>query len=267
MATNGEVIIDEIELEGETVYKIDNGKIKFIIPKTLAGNLLRLEDENGNTFLQDLFPKIQPKFFFEKYLGGIQPLIMHTSSNNLQPEFGESKSKIVQEGKWLGISSSLIAQLENSNLKGLEIETTFLTLPGSDLIRTKITLNNTSAREFQWIGTLFSDLAFNGGKEGLVIEAKGATKLWERNQIKKEFLSLGSFNEPYSRVKKGNQSISYIIPENTNGTSAMMDFVIMLVNWMLSINYAKPYSKSTSEYIIAVNQPREKLNGIRKILT
>ncbi|MHA1841321.1 MAG: GNAT family N-acetyltransferase [Candidatus Heimdallarchaeota archaeon] len=262
----GEVIITEEELEGEEIYSVSNGKLKFVIPKKFAGGLLRLEDEKGNSYLLDQFPKIQPKFFFEKYLGGAQPFVFHGSSNNLQPEVGKTKSKIVEEGKWKGISSSVIIQEDKEYLRGLELEMTFLTLPGSELIRSRLTLNNNSPREFQWMGSVFSDLGFNGSKDGLVIEATGAKKLWERNQVKDQFLSLGSFDEPYSRIKKGKQSISYIVPESTRGTAMILDFVIMVVGWLVSLQYAKPNSKSSVEFVIALNQPRENLLGIRKAL-
>ncbi|MHA1309220.1 MAG: COG1470 family protein, partial [Candidatus Heimdallarchaeota archaeon] len=65
ISTGDEVTIKEEELEGEAIYKISNGKLKFVIPKKFAGGLLRLEDEKGKSYLLDQFPKIQPKFFFE----------------------------------------------------------------------------------------------------------------------------------------------------------------------------------------------------------
>ena len=266
VSSTGEVTITEEELEGAEIYNISNGKLKFIIPKKFAGGLLRLEDDKGKSYLLDSFPKIQPKIFFEKYLGGVQPFAFHDSSNNLQPDMGKTKSKIVEEGKWKGISSTIIIQEDKEFLRGLELEMTFLTLPGSDLIRSRLTLNNKSPREFSWMGSLFSDLGFNGSKDGLVIEASGANKLWERNQAKKQFMSLGSFDEPYSRIKQGKQSISYIVPESTRGTAMIFDFVIMVVGWLVSLNYAKPNSKSSAEFVIALNQPRENLLGIRKAL-
>ena len=266
IASNDKVNIDEGKLEGKSVYNVSNGKLKFVIPKDFAGNLLRLEDEKGQTYFLDQFPEVKPKFFFEKYLGGTQPIIFHDAAGNPSPEFGKTKSKIVHEGKWTGISSSLTIQEDKEYLKGLKLEITFLTMPGSEIIRARLALDNTSSREFQWLGSLFSDIGFNGTTEGLVLEAVGASKLWERNHTKKAFLSLGTFNEPVSRIKKGKQSIGFVVSDSSHGTSVLADFTLMMINWLLGLQAAKPHSKSAIEFAIILNQPREKLTELRKAL-
>ena len=86
------------------------------------------------------------------------------------------------------------------------------------------------------------------------------------SSIKKQFISQGSFEKPYSRITKGNQSIAFVVPKGSNGSSVIADLGVMLLDWMLGLQHAKPKSKSTIEFAILINQPREKMIELREAL-
>ena len=110
------------------------------------------------------------------------------------------------------------------------------------------------------------DIGLQGSKEGNIIEVKGTDEFWTRNSVKKQFVAQGSFNNPYSRVTKGNQSISFAIPTGSFGSSTIADLGVMLLKWALGIQYTEPNSSSSIIFAIMINQPREKMEELKEAL-
>ena len=266
VTTKGQVEVEEKDLEGKKVFDVSNGEISFKVAAEIGGNLIRLEDSKGRSFLLDSYPEIQPKFFLEHYLGGSQPQLFHLVADEPFSEMEDTKSQIVEENEWKGVKTTWTIKKEKYFLYGQKVELKFLTLPNSEIIRVVLTLDNKTSRTIPWIGSLLSDVGLQGSKEGNVIEAVGASGLWIRNSIKKQFISQGSFEKPYSRITKGNQSIAFVVPKGSNGSSVIADLGVMLLDWLLGVEYAKPKSKSSIEFAILINQPQEKMIELREAL-
>ena len=266
IATSDSVKITESKIGEGEIYQITNGSLSFAVPRNIGGNLLRLKDSKGKTFVVDNFPEMQPKFIFTHNIGGMQPAVLHFGANNpfYKPE--NTTTKIVEEGLWKGVKSSWTITNDKEYLKGLKVETTYLTLPGSEVIRAIITLHNESARKLPCGSGLMIDIGLDGSRENNVIEATAGSGLWKRNPVKNQFVANSSFDEPFCRVTKGKQSLAIVIPEGFPGTAISVDLVMMLLNWIINYNYVEPNSSSTSEIVIMINQPREKMEDIRKAL-
>jgi GNAT superfamily N-acetyltransferase len=266
VSTKGSVDIKQIEIEGSKAFEISNGNLSFLVSAEIGGNLIRLKDKKNRTFLVDSFPKVQPKFFLEEYMGGLHPGIFHMVADDPFSKLEKTSTKEITDGNWKGVKVSWTVEKEKQFLKGHKFELSYLTLPNSDLIKVIITLNNHTSRLIPWIGTILADIGLGGSKEGNIIEVEGARELWTRNSVKKQFISQGTFDKPFTRVTKGNQSISFIVPKRSYGSSLTADLGVMLLNWVMGTQYAMPKSKSTIELVVMINQPREKLAQIREAL-
>ncbi len=259
----GSVEVQEKMLDGKKVIEVSNGALDFKVVADIGGNLIRLEDSKKRSFLLDGYPEVKPKFFLEHYLGGIQPAIFHLVSDDPFAEMEETKSVVFEDGMWKGVKTIWTIKKEKQYLFGQKVELQYLTIPNSEVIRVILTLHNKTSRSIPWIGSLISDIGLQGSKEGNVIEVKGTDDLWIRNSVKKQFISQGSFNKPYSRITKGNQSISFVVPTGSHGSSVVADLGVMLLKWALGLQYTKPNSSSSMEFAIMINQPREKMEELR----
>ncbi len=263
IASGGEVKITESAIGERKIYEVSNGSLSFVVPRDIGGNLLRLKDAKGKTFLIDNFPELQPRFFFTHNIGGMQPAVIHFTANNpfYRPEI--TTTEIEEDGLWKGIKSSWTITNDKKYLMGLGVETTYLTLPGSNIIRTIITLNNKTARKMPCGSGLMVDIGLDGSRDNNVIEATSGSGLWTRNPVKNQFVANSSFDEPYCRVTKGKQSLAIIIPDGYPGSAISVDLVMMLLNWIINYTYVEPNAKTTTEMAIMINQPREKMEEVR----
>ena len=266
ITSNKEITIKESLIENKKVYELSNGSITFAVPRDIGGNLIRLKDSKGRNFLVDNFPEVKPRLLITHNIGGMQPVFLHTQSNDPFHKPETTTTEIVKDGLWQGIKSSWVIQNDKEFLKGLNVETTYLTLPESDIIKCEITLNNKSNRKLPFICSQFIDLMLDGSRENNIVEVKRNQKIWSRNPIKQQFIMNTTSNEPYFRIKKGKQSFASVIPEGYNGSNAIFDLVMMVVNWILSITHLDPKSKTTLVFGFLINQPREKMEELRKAL-
>lgn len=257
------VKIAESAIGERKTYEVSNASLSFVIPKDIGGNLLRLKDAKGKTFLIDNFPELQPRFFFTHNIGGMQPAVIHFAGDNPFHKPEVTTTKIVEDGLWKGVKSSWTITNDKEYLKGLGVETTYLTLPGSDIIRVIMTLDNKTSRKLPCGSGLMVDLGLDGSRENNVIEATGGSGLWTRNPVKKQFMANSSFEEPYCRVTKGKQSLAIVIPDGYPGSAISVDLVMMLLNWIINYTYVEPNAKTTTEMVIMINQPREKMEEVR----
>ncbi|MHA1220243.1 MAG: GNAT family N-acetyltransferase [Candidatus Heimdallarchaeota archaeon] len=266
VTTKGEVKISEQILEGKKIFEVANGNLEFKVAAEIGGNLIRLKDRKGRSFVLDSYPEIKPKFFLENYLGGMQIQTFHQNAGDPFSELEDTKAEAITVGPWFGVKTSWTIIKDKYHLFGLNVETKYLTLPNSDIIRVIVTLDNNTPRTIPWFGAMLSDIGLNGSKEGNVLEVHDITGTWFRNSMKKQFLSQGSFDKPYSRVSKGNQSLAFVIPEGHYGSTILFDLGVMLLEWLLGVQYAEPNSKSTIEFAIMINQSQEKMTELVQAL-
>ncbi|HUT80400.1 MAG TPA: GNAT family N-acetyltransferase [Candidatus Bathyarchaeia archaeon] len=263
----GKVDVQSEMIDNENAFSVSNGKIAFKVAAKKGGNLIRLEDENGQTFLIDNFPEIKPKFFLEYYMGGCQPGIFHVNADEPFTELEIVTSEKITEGDWVGVKSSWIIQKGQDYFYGQKAEIKYLTIPNSDIIRINLALENQTPRTISWMGLLLLDIGLQGIKEGNIVEIIDDTETWFHNPIKNQpFINQSSFKNPFARISKGKQSLALVIPKGTTGSVAIADLGVMLIGLMIGLQYAKPYSKSEVSYTLMINQPSEKMSELVKAL-
>jgi len=258
--------IRESQLEGEKVWSINNNSIQFLVTEKIGGNLIRLKDSQERDFFIDNFPNIQPYFFIEHYLGGIQPLVFTDRDENILSELEEATTtELVEEGKWKGVKSSWIIK-KAEHLKGQEYSVTFLTLPKSNLIRIRIEHNNKSSRRIQAIAAFLSNVALENDQTDNIITVPGGTKTWTRNRIQKPFQNVSNVDEPWARISKGNQSVTYLVPNGFMGANTILDAQMAIFHFMTTFLETKPKEKSAEEFLIIVNESVDVIDILSKAL-
>ncbi|MCE7743149.1 MAG: GNAT family N-acetyltransferase [Candidatus Heimdallarchaeota archaeon] len=257
-----------VQVQGETiedhdVLVVNNGSLSFTVPKFLGGDLIHLEDAQGNSFLMDSFPNIGPKFFIDHYLGGIQPAIFHPEEGNPFAELEATDAEEITEGEWSGVKVFWINE-KSEWLKGQKYAISYLTLPGSNIIRIKVDNINETPRQVTTIAAMIADMALKGETEGNVVKVPGGIGNWIRNRIKKPFINQTNIDEPWVRFSKDDVSLTFLSPEGYYGSNTIFDAQVMLVNILLAYMETAPYQTSTSEFVLILNQPEEVINEVRK---
>ncbi|MHA1408420.1 MAG: hypothetical protein ACTSSG_13710, partial [Candidatus Heimdallarchaeaceae archaeon] len=265
LITDNEVILIESEKAEDKTSKLDNGILSFCVPQEICGNLIRLKDSLGRTFLYDTFPDIKPKFFMEHYLGGMHPLIFHSSDETAFTYPEKISSSFVSDGAWKGIQASWI--VKNSELlKNQNFSITYLTLPGSSLIRVIVKNKNQSSRKIQAIIFFVNDIALEGKTEGNTIQVPGGFGTWTRNRVQKPFENQTNIKEPWVRVYKNNQSLSFFLIPGKLGINTIFDAQMAIMNFIGTTLETQPFSESTFEFFVLINQPQNSINEILRAL-
>ncbi len=260
---SSEVRILEEKIEEQEVLVVENGNLRFKVPKNIGGDLIQLEDSEGNSFLLDSFPKVGSKFFVEHYLGGIQPAMFHTSEENPFAELESTETEEVSEGEWVGVKTTWINE-KSEILKGQKYSISYLTLPDSNIIRIKIDNVNETPRKVSTIAAMIADIALKGETSDNVIRVPGGMKNWIRNRVQKPFINQTNMDEPWVRIEKEEVSLSFMSALGFFGSNTIFDSQVMLINILLSMMETEPYQTSTNEFIIMINQPEEAIEEVRK---
>lgn len=265
LAREGEVVVERQKLQCQDVLTVSNGALRFNVLAERGGNLIRLQDALGRTFLVDNFPEVAPMFFIDHHIGGIQPSVFgrHDDMPFVEPERVEAES--VQEGLWKGVRASWV--VENSEtLKGQRYSLSYLTLPGSSIVRIRLAHHNPTPRRIAWVGLLFVNLALQGALEDTVIRAPGGTQVWTRNRAPKPFMGLSNLRDPWGMVSKGDQSLIVLAPEGSRGMTILTDLQQFVGGFMASVPVTEPYGDATIEFAIAINQPEAQIDILRGAL-
>ena len=260
-----EVVVKEDKVEDKGIMIVENGEIKYKVPKNIGGCLIQLEDSEGNTFLADSFPKIGPKFFIEHYLGGLQPAVFHQAEGNPFVELERTETEEFSSGDWKGVRTFWTIE-KAERLKGQKYSISYLTLPGSNIIRIILENNNDTSREVHSISGMLADIALKGDPDGNIIHVPGGTGDIIRNRVKKPFLNQTNVDDPWIRVSKEDVSLTFLSPDGYYGSNTIFDGTVMIVNIILSFLETKPFQKSKLESILIVNQPEEAIEEVRKAL-
>ncbi|NPD89224.1 MAG: GNAT family N-acetyltransferase [Asgard group archaeon] len=254
------------KIDENDVLAVENGALSFKVPKKIGGNLIHLKDNEGNVFLMDSFPEIGPKFFIDHYLGGIQPAVFHPVEGNPFAELETTDAEEISDGDWKGVKTYWINE-KSEWLKGQKYSISYLTLPGSDLIRIKFNNTNETPRKVTTIVAMIADIALKGEAAGNVVEVPGGKGNWIRNRIQKPFINQTNIDEPWVRITKDDVSLSFLSPVGYYGSSTIFDSQVMLINILVAFMETEPYQSSTSEFILILNQPEEAIDQVRKGLS
>ena len=257
------VNIQKKKIEDHEVLSVENENLKFKVPKNIGGDLIQLEDSNGNSYLLDSFPNIGPKFFIDHYLGGIQPAIFHTSEENPFAELETTETEEISEGDWSGVKTYWTNE-KSERLKGQKYSISYLTLPESNIIRIKLENVNETPRKVDTIAAMIADIALQGDASGNLITVPGGIKNWIRNRVQKPFINQTNMEEPWVRIDKEDTSLTFLSPIGFFGSNTIFDGQVLLINILLALMQTEPYQTSSNEYVILINQPKEAIEEVRK---
>jgi ribosomal protein S18 acetylase RimI-like enzyme len=256
LASSKKVEINEQELEGRPVYTVDNGVLQFRVMADLGGGMIRLRDAQGRTYLDDNFPHIKPHLFLPHHVGGLQPLLFTPDAGQAFTELETVQAEAVHAGLWQGVRVAWNCQ-HQTELFGQDFSITYLTLPGSEIIRIRFSHHNASPRRVEWVGAFFTNLAFGGSREGITIQAPGGTQVWQRNQVPKPFVSLAHLRQPWAHFAKEGQSLLLAGAPKSNSTVTAVDFNQVIGSLMVALHQTDPHNEGSVDFLLAINQPAE----------
>lgn len=255
------VTLEEQEIEGEPLLSVSNGALRFCVPARLGGNLIRLQDVQGRSFLYDCFPNVAPKFFIDHHIGGLEPLVFPIDAELPFAEPEEVRVEQAQEGPWMGLRALWTARNQRQ-LRGQGFSVAYLTLPSSPVIRIVLEHENPTPRRVRWVGALIADLALQGSNDGTVIEVPGGEQPWIRNPVPKPFLSQANLSQPWARAAKGDQSLTLLVPRGSPGMCMMFDLQVMVGGLLAAQLETEPDGSRRTEFALAVNEPRSEIEGL-----
>lgn len=256
-----QVRVEQIELEGKPVWAVDNGALSFKVMADVSGALIRLTDAQGRTFLDDNFPKVVPRFFVDHHVGGLQPMVFHEQDELPFAELETVDAQAVEEGLWQGVQVAWTVT-HQEKLRGQRFVLQYLTLPGSELVRLKLTHCNLTPRRIDWVGGFFLNLLLQGAMEDTVLQAPGGTQAWTRNRVPKPFISQASLVDPWARAYKGDQSLTLLAPFGKNGAVVLADFFQVMGGFLIGVQETDAQAQTSVEWAIAVNQPVEAIKTL-----
>lgn len=260
-----EVIIQKKDMNGRSVLDVSNGVLTFSVITDVGGNLIRLKDAHDRSFLADNYPEIKPKFFISYNIGGIQPLI--STSDQDTPFFEPEKccAEIVTEKPWKGVKASWTVHNQEL-LRGQHFSLTYLCAPESPIVRIRLEHNNPVKRVVRWVSLITADLELQGSMDGMTLTTPGDTQPRIRTRGTTMFLNPADLENPWMRASKGDQSLTVVVPESSPGAVMALDFAEMMVGLMSAQQETGPYGKTAVEFVLALNQPAEKVRELRKAL-
>lgn len=261
LAGNEQVSVRQEELEGKPVLTVSNGVLAFHVLAELGGNLIRLTDQHEQSFLDDNFPRVVPRFFIDYHIGGIQPLVLTPDVDLPFVEPEQVQASVVTDGQWKGARVEWQIQ-HQEKLRGQVYSLDYLALPGSSIIRLRLAHHNPTPRRVRSIGALFLNLAFQGSTEGTVIKVPGGTQIWTRNHTLQGFVSQANAADPWAYVTRGDQSLALVSPAGFNGLVVPFDLQALLGAFMMSEFETDPGGESSAEFALALNQPEEQIQTL-----
>jgi hypothetical protein len=102
VARPGKVRVEWGQLSARPVVTLSNGVLRFHVCGDVGGNLIRLEDNEGRTYLHDHHPEVRPRLVVDYHIGGVEPHICCPGDEPLFSEPEDVAIKVVEEGCWKG---------------------------------------------------------------------------------------------------------------------------------------------------------------------
>jgi ribosomal protein S18 acetylase RimI-like enzyme len=173
------VDVEEIDIEGTRVFRINNGVCVFDVSPDYGGCMISLKNSTGTELLVTSFPKRTPKpgTILENYFGGVQPYVwdegMEEDLTNGRTNQEKMNARECEVGYWKGVEVYWKGELQKS-AHGIEFSLKYLTAPGSPIILVDWTITNTTTALTQLVPTVMIDPAFDGDASELVIQTEWA---------------------------------------------------------------------------------------------
>ncbi len=261
----GHVRVRRDSLEGKDVIYVDNGKIRFHIVDGIGGNLIRLENSEGNTYFDDSFPQVGPKSYFENHMGGIGPRFMTPEDIYSFYELEEVSCQETVEGRWKGVEVEFNIEKMDS-LRGQRFVIKYLTLPGTKLIKMVMIHKNPKERLVNWVGELFMDVLLDGSLEDTVVEVSGRYEDWKRSYQNQQFIPPGNIEEPWFYFHRGDTSLGGFAVEGSPALCTCLCNQEISMAFMAVEMMSKAFEEERVEMGLMMDSSREDVVVARKAL-
>ncbi|MBS3782381.1 MAG: GNAT family N-acetyltransferase, partial [Candidatus Thermoplasmatota archaeon] len=259
------VVVEPEKKKGERVLRVDNGEIEFEVLDNFGGNLIGLKTSEGNTYLADSFPETKPKSWFENLVGGIEPRFMTPEDIYSFFETEKVSSEKVSEGRWKGVKADYEIQ-ENDYLRAQRFSVKYLTLPGTKLIKIRITHDNPKDGEVNWLGEIFMDVSLNGELEETTVESPGKYENWSWSHQNQQFVTPANIEEPVFRFSDGDISLSGFALKNSPAFPSVICNKEIHMGILASNMICPPHQKEQIELGIALDIPEQDIDKARKAM-
>ncbi|MHA1974518.1 MAG: GNAT family N-acetyltransferase [Candidatus Hodarchaeales archaeon] len=127
---------------------IDNGFFQFKGSQNYRGQIFSLSIQGSDNILHTGkvdFPDIQPYLWYNKFYGGIGPILRPALETD-QTEYNKLAftSNMVSEGHWRGIEFISDVMTKPEKIRGVQLRTSYLTLPDSPVLLVRSIVENHS---------------------------------------------------------------------------------------------------------------------------
>jgi ribosomal protein S18 acetylase RimI-like enzyme len=265
VAQHGQVQVAAEQLSGQPVMTVSNGALHFAVCTSVGGNLIRLQDAEGRTYLYDQFPEVKPYLFFTSHIGGAEPIAFWPSAEDPFEALEEVTVERVEEGSWAGVRASWVVQ-RRERLRGQRYSVSYLVLPGCPVIRVRLAHENPTPRRLRWVGGLMLNLALQGDLEETVLHVPGGTQSWTRHRTPMPFFGQPDVRQPWAWAGKEDSSLTMFVPRGEPGSIAVLDLGALIAGLMFVELETGPLGFDEIEFGLALNQPRERTQELIQAL-
>ncbi|HEY8741873.1 MAG TPA: GNAT family N-acetyltransferase [Chloroflexota bacterium] len=183
----GGVTVSEREQDGQPVWTVANGFLRFRLAPQFLGSIIALETlADGVNHLRSAFPEAREFGWMRPWFGGIYAAVYRPGRGHFpdparlyEEHFTVAPADAAgHDGRrWQGVR--VRSTLQSQGLRGLEMEATYLTLPGSNLLALWLTLRNHTSATLPVDAALVAYLQPGGSTdEGeLLLDPQGARRL------------------------------------------------------------------------------------------
>ncbi len=264
--SEGEVEIEKKNLEGKDVIHLQNCKISFDVLDGFGGNLIRLEDDEGNTYLDDRFPESKPKSYFENLTGGIEPRLITPEDMYSFYQKENVRSEEIIDGIWKGVKVDFEIE-EHDSLRGQNFSIRYLTLPGTKLIKIVLVHDNPTDREIEWLAQLYIDVLLNGSLDDVFVEFPGKYEDWKHPHRHNQFTPPANIERPWFRFEKSGVSLSGFAVEDSPAFSTVICNEEIHMAFLAADMISQAHESERIELGMIIDASKEEIEIARKALS
>lgn len=262
----GEIKVEEKHIEEEKLQHVENGEITFDVIDDFGGNLIRLEDSEGNTYFDDNFPEIRPKSYFENHIGGIGPKFMTPDTFRSFYEIEDVSTEEFTDGMWSGVKVDLTIETLDA-LRGQKFSIKYLTLPGTKLIKIVLEHDNPKSREINWVCQFYIDVLLKDTLKDTIVETPGKDEDYIRSYQKQNFMTAPNIERPWFYFRDDDISIGGFAVEGSPGYSRVLCNDEINMGFLIANIVSQAFDKEEIELGIILDTSKDEIETARRALS
>jgi len=134
----GDVTVETTNDQGIRVISVENGTMRYSVCPSFGGTVYSLLCD-GIEFLSSSFPESKPNIGYNPWYGGITGSLNSQESRGWQESF---EAEPVNDGRWRGVETRVIADNHLKDIKGVVIRNRYLTTGSSNILRIEQEIEN-----------------------------------------------------------------------------------------------------------------------------